>query len=89
MLFQIIWHNLTKFSSEDYLWPDFVLSIEGAQKESRESREQGKNEHISLFGTQCICDTSRRTTWKIHFTMGHSKSGASSGVKAKEEETAD
>jgi hypothetical protein len=41
MLFQIC-HNLTKLRFADYPWPHFVLSIEGAQKESREWRDQGK-----------------------------------------------
>ena len=41
MLFQI-WHNLTKLRLKDFLLPHFVLSIEGAQKESRDCREQGR-----------------------------------------------
>jgi hypothetical protein len=39
MLFQI-WHNLTKLRVIDFTWPNFVLSIEGDQKESMNLREQ-------------------------------------------------
>jgi hypothetical protein len=50
---------------------------------------ESKDEYKSLFGSQSNAYGTGGKPKKIHFTVGNSKSGTSSRVKAKEEEAAD